>query len=129
MDSHIVGPRSIAQGAIVSAICKRVAYTDAAQTGKELFRTVGVTTTNPCFIRATTKVNTAFNASGVVAKIVMTDPDGSNSTDVITLGTLAAILMLTSNKIFKLVYTVGTGGSAGEAGFILEAFGAGYPLP
>lgn len=128
MDTHIQGPRGgTVMAAIVSALAVRVAFGNAAQTGKEIFRTQGASVANPIFIRVTGKINTAFNATGVVAKITSTNLDGSGAADVATLAGLTATLMLTVDKIFKLVYTIGTTGTAGEVGYLIEAVGPGMP--
>jgi hypothetical protein len=128
MDTHITGPRGKnSKGAVLSALGVRVGFGDAAQTGKEIFRTTGAGVKTPIFVRVTGKINTAFDATGVVAKITSTNLDGTGAADVATLAGLTAMLMLTVDKIFLLVYTVGTGGTAGEAGYFIECAGAGIP--
>lgn len=128
MDSHIQGPRGGGvYASVVSGHGARIAFGDAAQTGKELFRTQGATVLNPLFIRVTGKINTAFNATGVAAKIISTDLAGANPIDLGTLAALSAFFMLTSDRIIKLVYTIGTGGTTGEVGYLIEVVGPGYP--
>jgi hypothetical protein len=128
MDSHITGPRGKqVLGAVLSAVAAVIKFGDAAQTGKELFRTQGATPAQPLFVRITGVIATAFDATGVAAKITMFNLDGSNPVDVATLAALSKTLLLTDDKIFKVIYTVGTGGTAGQAGYLCEAVGVGFP--
>lgn len=128
MDSHIQGPRGGGvYGATVSGIGTRIAFGNVAQTGKELFRTQGASIANPLFLRVTGKINTAFDATGAVAKIISTDLFGGGAVDVATLAGLNAFLMLTSDRIFKFVYTIGTAGTVGEVGYFIEVVGPGQP--
>lgn len=128
MDSHIQGPRGgSVYGAIVSAIGIRVAFGDAAETGKELFRTVGASVTNPLFLRVTDDIKTAFDATGADAKIISTDLSGGDAADVATLAAGTNMVMLTGDRIIKLVYGGSGDGTEGEVGYLIELVGPGKP--
>jgi hypothetical protein len=126
MDTHILGPRGgPSMGAVVSAQGVRVAFGDSPSSGHDICKTVGATPKNPLWVRVTGAVTTAFDGTSPVVKIIICDLDGSNPVDLATIAAPNKTVMITKDKLLEFVYTPGGGGSAGEAGYLIEVVGKG----
>lgn len=147
MDTHIKGPRGgRSQGAIVSQVCAGAKFGDNALSLVEFFKTDGASSglgivpnvpgTNkkfPILIEIFGHILTAFDGTGPVLRLTETNLDDTGAVVIanisdFTAGKFSLAKFITTDKKYKITYTIGTAGpTAGEGFFSVKATGPGIP--